>query len=46
MGAECLNDLILLYLYKDVPLDYDLVLDSYANDHLHRMLLSRPLLAE
>ena len=41
-----LNDLILLYVHKDVPLDYDLVLDSYANDHPRRMLLSRPLVAE
>ena len=40
MGAERLNDLILLYVHKDVPLDYDSVLDSYANDHPHRMLSS------
>ena len=46
MLSSRLNALLLLYIHKDVPLDYDEIVDSYAYSHPRRMILSRPLLAE
>ena len=43
MGDGCLNDLIMLYINKDTPLDYTAVIDRYAAKQLRRMLLVNPL---
>ena len=43
MSADRLNDLVLLFVNKDIPLDYDAVIDLYASKHPRRMLLVNPL---
>ena len=43
MGDGRLNDLIMLYINKDTPLDYTAVIDRYATKQLRRMLLVNPL---
>ena len=43
MGDSCLNDLIMLYINKDTPLDYTAVIDRCAAKQLRRMLLVNPL---
>ena len=43
MGDGRLNDLNMLYINKDTPLDYTAVIDRYAAKQPRRMLLVNPL---
>lgn len=43
MTQDRLNNLILLYVHKDIKLDYDEVVDKFAIRHPRRMILSNPL---
>ena len=44
MVKSCLNVLILFYFHKDIPLNYDAVMDMYARCHLRQMMFTNPLL--
>ena len=44
MVQERLNSLMLLYIHKDIALDYDSVIDSFAAKHPRRLLLQDPLI--
>lgn len=39
MTEETLNSLMLLYVHKDIPLNYDTVIDIFAAKQPRRMLL-------
>ena len=39
MGKGRLNGLIMLFVHKDIPLDYDAVIDLFARKSPRRMLL-------
>ena len=39
MGEERLNALSLVYIHRDVFLDYDKIIDIYASKYSRRMLL-------
>ena len=43
MGDGRVNDLIMLYINKDTPLEYSAVIDRYAAKQPRRMLLVNPL---
>ena len=43
MTQNRFNALILLYVHKDVDLDYELVIDEYANRFPRRMLFINPM---
>lgn len=43
MGEERLNALMLLYIHRDIKLDYDKIIDDYASQHPRRMVLINPL---
>ena len=43
MGQDRLNDLILLYAHKDIQLDYEQLVDTFAARLPRRMLLRDPL---
>ena len=43
MGQNRLNVLILLYIHKDIPLNYNTIIDLYANRYRRRMNFSNPL---
>ena len=43
MGEERLNALSLACIHRDMFLDYDKVIDTYASKHPRRMLLINPL---
>ena len=43
MGQDRLNALLLLYVHKDIVVDYEAVIDLYASRHLRRMVLVNPL---
>ena len=43
MGQERLNSLLLLFIHKDIPLDYEVIINSFASKHPRKMLLSNPL---
>ena len=43
MGEERLNALSLVYIHRDIFLDYDKITDIYASKYLRRMLLINPL---
>ena len=38
-----LNALMLLYVHKDITLDYGKIIDIYANRYPHRMRFSNPM---
>ena len=42
-GQDCMVSLVLLYIHKDVPLDYAKVTDKFASAHPRRMTLLNPL---
>ncbi|XP_078585777.1 52 kDa repressor of the inhibitor of the protein kinase-like [Branchiostoma floridae x Branchiostoma japonicum] len=43
MSEDRLNALILLFIHKDIPLDYSTIINMYAADHPRRMLFINPL---
>ena len=43
MGEEGLNALMLLYVHKDIVLDYEKVIDIYANRFPRRMRFLNPM---
>ena len=43
MGEERLNALSLVYIHRDIFLDYDKIIDIYASKYPRRMLLINPL---
>ena len=43
MGEGRLNALMLLYIHKDIELDYNKIIDRYAKKYPHRMRFSNPL---
>ena len=46
MGDERLNPLSLVYIHRDIFLDYDKIIDIYASKYPRRMLLINPLSVE
>ena len=38
-----LNGLLLMYVHKDIHLDYDAIIDKYSTKHPRRMLFMNPL---
>ena len=44
MTQDRLNALILLFIHKDIPLDYDVIVNAFAAKRPGRMLLQSPLL--
>ena len=38
-----LKMLILLFIHRDIKLDYDATFDTYGNRHPYRMLFGNPL---
>ena len=45
MGQQRLNDLILLFVHKDIPLDVEVVIDRFAGMKPRRMALTNALTA-
>ena len=43
MGQQRLNDLILLFVHKDIPLDVEAVIDRFARMKPRRMALTNDL---
>ena len=43
MGEEKLNALMLLYVHKDIGLDYNKAIDIYANRYPRRMIFLNPM---
>ncbi|XP_078679498.1 52 kDa repressor of the inhibitor of the protein kinase-like [Branchiostoma floridae x Branchiostoma belcheri] len=43
MGEDRLNALLLLFVHRDIPLDYDKIVNTYATRHPRRMLFVNPL---
>ena len=43
MGEGRLNALMLLYVHKDITLDYGKIIDIYANRYPHRMRFLNPM---
>ena len=43
MGQDRLNALLLLYVHKDIVLDYEAVIDLYASRYPRRMVLVNSL---
>ena len=43
MSKDQLNSLILMYVHKDIKLDYNEIIDMYARSNLRRMLFINPL---
>ena len=43
MLAERLNSLLLLYVHKDIRLDYDDIVNDYARKNPRKMVLLNPL---
>ena len=46
MGEGRLNALILLYVLKDIKLNYDKIIDMYTNRYPRRMKFTNPLKAD
>ena len=46
MGQQRLNALILLYIHKDIQINYPKIIDIYANRYPRRMLFKNPLAEE
>lgn len=44
MGEDRFNALILLFVHRDIALDYDKIIDKYARRYPRRMLFANPLL--
>ena len=46
MGQQRLNALMLLYIHKDIQINYPNIIDIYANRYPRRMLFKNPLAEE
>ena len=46
MGEQRLNALILLYIHKDIQINYPKIIDIYANRYPRGMLFKNPLAEE
>ena len=42
MGEKCLNILLLVYIHRDIFLEYDKIINIYASNYPRRMLLINP----
>ena len=42
-GDYIFSRLVLLYIHRDIRLDYDKIVDAYANKYPRRMLFLNPL---
>ena len=43
MGQDRLNSLLLLYVHKDLQINYDAVVDSYDSRYPRRIMLLNPM---
>ena len=43
MGEDRLNALLLLFIHRDIELDYEKIVDMFARRNARRMLLINPL---
>jgi hypothetical protein len=43
MGEDRLNALLLLYVHRDIKLDYDKIIDDYARRNPRKMVLMNPV---
>jgi hypothetical protein len=43
MGEDQLNALLLLYVHRDIKLDYDKIIDDYALRNPRKMVLMNPV---
>ena len=43
LGEQCLNALSVVYIHRDIFLDYDKMIDIYASKYPRRMLLINPI---
>ena len=43
MTADCLIDLMLLFIYKNIVLDYEAIINDFANKYPRKKLLVNPL---
>jgi hypothetical protein len=43
MGEDQLNALLLLYVHRDIKLDYDQIIDDYARRTPRKMVLMNPV---
>lgn len=43
MKEDRLNGLILLFIHRDIPLDYERIIDIFASEYTHKMLFMNPL---
>ncbi|XP_064639798.1 52 kDa repressor of the inhibitor of the protein kinase-like [Lineus longissimus] len=43
MGEDRFNALVLLFVHRDIPLDYGEIINMYASRHPRRMLFANPL---
>ena len=43
MSEERFNALVLLFVHRDIPLDYETIIDMYATKYPRRMLFANPL---
>ena len=43
MREDHLNTLLLLFIHKDIALDYDVIIDDYAKRNQRRMTFINPL---
>ena len=46
MGQGRFNSLALLYIHRDIQLDYDRIIDAFAAKRPRRMLMTNPLTEE
>lgn len=44
MSKDRLNSLMLLYVHRDLQLDYDKIMDIYVSNYPRRLQLAYPLL--
>jgi hypothetical protein len=43
IGEDRLNALLLLYVHRDIKLDYDKIIDDYAQRNPRKMVLMNPV---
>lgn len=43
MAEDCLNDLMLLFIHKNIVLDYEAIINDFANKRPRKKLLVNPL---
>ena len=43
MGQDRLNALMLMYVHRDIPINFEKIIDEFASSNPRRMLLKNPL---